>query len=256
MEYRSLPFPQYFIDNSCNRNRNGTPTREISYQAVSYACQGLPKLLGLRHEVNFEIFYDEGRNVIQLNFEKTNGFTDWVANIAEFSCRYYDSIDFRGEKLQLRVHHGWAEMYKSIKYDIRDAWKALRDTHPSAYTEIIGWSLGSAQAILCAQDLHYNFGVKPWLYTFGSVKPFRYTRRDKVRTMEYLSSICTECWNFAISNDIVTYMPPFRGYTMPRRVNLGLEKRTLGRLLKPGHYHTIYDDEALYRELSLPAGKN
>lgn len=248
MAYRPLPYHQYFIDNSEDRNHLGTARRKVHYRAVTYACHGLPGIFGLKHEMNYEIFYEEDRNVIQLNFQKTTGWTDWFANVAEFSSRYYDSIDFCGEKLQLRVHHGWAEMYMSIKYEVREQWKAIHDAHPDAVTEVVGWSLGSAQAILCTQDLNYNFGVRPYLYTFGSVKPFRYTSKNRDRTLAYLRGTYSVCYNFAIRNDLVTYMPPFRGYTMLHRVELAREKRTLKKLLNPGFYHTIYDRENLYRE--------
>lgn len=247
MAYQRLPFEQYFIDNSEDYNHTGKARRKVHYKAVTYSCHGLEHLLGFHHEVNYEIFYEPDRDVIQLNFQKTNDNSDWFANIAEFSSRYYDSIDFMGQKLQLRVHHGWAEMYKTIKYEIRDAWQQLHTLHPTAATEIIGWSLGSGQAILCAQDLNYNFGVRSHLFTFGSVKPFRFTRKNRELTLRYLDTLCIECHNFAINNDIVTYMPPFYGFTNLNRVNLGKEKRTLGRLLHPMHFHTIYDDETLYR---------
>ena len=247
MEYRPLRFEQYFIDNSEDYNHTGKARRKISYKAVAYECGGWERLLRLRHEVNYDIFYDRERDVIQINFQKTNGNSDWFANIVEFSSKYYDSIEFEGKPLQLRAHHGWAEMYKCIKHEIRDAWSALHQRHPDAHTEIIGWSLGSGQAILCAQDLNYNFGVRTYLYTFGSVRPFRYTRRNRAQTERYLSRICAECYNFANVNDIVTYMPPFYGFTMPRRVDVGRERRTLRRLLNPNYFHTIYDAAFLYR---------
>lgn len=247
MQYHPLSFVQYFIDASADYNDTGLARREIDYKAVNYQCNWLEKLLGFRHEVNYDIFYEAPRNVIQITFQQTHGFSDWFANIAEFGSRYYDAIDYRGQKLQLRAHHGWAEMYKTIKHDIRDTWSALHAEHPTARTEIIGWSLGSGQAILCAQDLNYNFGLRAYLYTYGSVRPFRYTRKNQALTKRYLGEICKKCYNFANINDLVTYMPPFFGFTMPNRVNVGLSlRRTLARLLKPMRYHTIYDDAELY----------
>ena len=250
MAYRRLPFEQYFINTSEDFNGTGKSTFPVRYTAVSYCSNSLQKALGLHPEVNYEMHFEPDRDVIQVNFQRTLDFSDWVANIVEFSSRYYDAIDFEGEPLQLRVHHGWGNMYKSIKHDIRDQWKALHEAHPDAETEILGWSLGSGLAILCCQDLNYNFGLQAHLYTYGSVRPFKSTRANAERMKRYLDSVSEECWNFANINDIVTYMPPFRGFRMPRRVEVGqAEKRSLGRLLKPQIYHTSYDKLELYREL-------
>ena len=50
-------------------------------------------------------------------------------------------------------------------------------------------------------------------------------------------------------NDIVTYMPPFRGFAMIRRVEVGKNlRRSLFRLLNPLCYHTHYDLPELYAE--------
>lgn len=249
MAYKLLAFEQYFIDNSEDYHHTCRARRQIVYRAVSYEGTGLARLLHIQHEVNYEIFYEEDRDVIQINFQKTNDNSDWFANIVEFSSKYYDSISFEGQKLQLRVHHGWGEMYKTIKHEIRDIWSTLKSEHPNAETEIIGWSLGSSQAMLCAQDLNYNFGLKPVLITYGSVRPFRYTYRNSKQTKRYLGQLCRITYNFANRNDIVTYMPPFPGCTMVRRVDLGREKRTLRRLLNPTYYHTIYDEPTLYKRI-------
>ncbi len=250
MAYRRLPFAQYFINTSEDFNGTGRSTFPVRYTAVSYSAGALQKVLGLQHEMNYEIHYEPERNVIQINFQRTLGFSDWFANIAEFSSRYYDAIDFEGAPLQLRVHHGWGNMYRSIKQDVRAQWTALHGAHPDAETEILGWSLGSGLAALCCQDLNYNFGITPYLYTFGSVRPFKARRSDADRMRRYLSSVSRECWNFANINDIVTYMPPFRGFMMVRRVEVGqAEKKTLGRLLKPWIYHTAYDRGELYAAL-------
>ncbi|MCQ2513905.1 MAG: hypothetical protein MJ089_02270 [Ruminococcus sp.] len=246
MTYSRLKFQQYFIDTSQDYNNTGKARIKINYRSLKYECNGLEKLLHFSHEVNYEIHFEQDRNVIQINFQQTNGNSDWFANIAEFSSRYYDAIDYKGKKLKLRVHHGWGEMYRSIKNIVREEWLYFHNNHPDAATEIVGWSLGSGQAILCCQDLNYNFNVKPYLYTYGSVRPFKYTIFNKRLMKDYLSSISTEAWNFANVNDIVTYMPPFRGFTMINRVNVGKDKITLKRLFDPYHYHTIYDREELY----------
>ena len=251
MPYKALPFAQYFLDTSCDYNHSGRPFCRPDYQALRYPCSGkLRGLLGLHHEVNYAFSYDPDRDVIQIHFEKTVGLPDWFANF-EFAAEYYDAIDFAGSPLQLRVHRGWAEMYLAVKRIIRAEWVRLHEAHPTAETEIIGWSLGSGQAILCAQDLNYNFGLRSRLYTYGSVKPFRTKGREEAERLDhYLSGLCEACRNFADRNDIVTYMPPFRGCRDICRVTLASKPLRFWRLANPWRYHTCYDDADLYRVIS------
>lgn len=249
MSYRHLPYEKYFLDTSRDYNSTGRATCGVEYVSVPYRTGGLSKLFGIEHEANYAVLYDGERDVIQLHFQWTVGFHDWFANVFEFSDKYYDAIRFGRGTLQLRVHHGWGDMYKAIKHRVRGEWKALIARHPRAETEIIGWSLGSAIAILCAQDLNYNFKLRPRLFTYGSVKPFKYTRKNKEQTLAYLSGICKTCMNFADINDIIAYMPPFYGFTAIRTVFLAGEKRTLKRLFKPLKYHTHYDRAELYNGL-------
>jgi len=250
MTYSRLPFEQYFINTSEDYKRTGLATQPVSYTPAHYYCSALEKALGLRHEVNYEFHYEPERDVIQFNFQRTIGLPDWFANIFEFSSKYYDAIVFEGEPLQLRVHHGWGQMYRAVKDEIRNAWKLLHAEHPAAAAEIVGWSLGSALAILCCQDLNYNFGLKAHLFTYGSVRPFKSAKSDAERLRRYLSSLCEECWNFADVNDIVTYMPPFRGFAAIRRVNVSdAKRRSFFRLLNPLRYHTCYHQAELYAQL-------
>ena len=257
MGYYRLPFEQYFINTSEDFNHKGTVTYPINYTAVEYSTTALERLLGIGHEVNYEIHFEEERNVIQLNFQRTVGFSDWVANVGEFAVKYYDSIKFEDQQLQLRVHRGWGDMYLTIKREIRKQWYLMHQDHPDAETEIIGWSLGSGQAILCAQDLSFNYGIKPHLFTFGSVRPFKCVRENADLMKRYLASLCSECWNFADVNDIITYMPPFRGFEMINRVDVGTNlRRSIFRLVNPWRFHTGYDDPAQYTSFADTSSQN
>ena len=232
MAYQRLPYEEYFINTSEDYTHTGRVTYPVHYVAVKYNTTKFWKWLGISHEVNYEIHYEPERDVIQMHFQRTLDAIDWFANIFEFASRYYRAIEFEGEKLQLRVHHGWGDMYLAIKHEVREKWQQLKEAHPDAATEILGWSLGSGIACLCCQDLNYNFGVKPYLYTFGSVRPFKC--QLVVRLV-------------ADVNDLISYMPPFRGFTMIRRVNIGTDqKRSFFRLLHPLRYHVHYDRAELY----------
>ena len=240
MQYRHLPFEQYFINTSEDVNNTGRATYEVKYTTVKYSHSKLEKKLHIEHEVDYEIHYEEDRDGIP---------TGHTGNLSQhiFFCICNNAIEFEDKLLQLRVHHGWGIMYKSIKREVRSKWLKLHEEHPDAETEVLGWSLGSGQAILCCQDLNFNYGVKPHLYTYGTVRPFKGTRADRERLKKYLDTVCTECWNFTDINDIVTYMPPFRGFVMINRKDVSEEvKRTFFKLLNPYQYHTTYDHAQLY----------
>ena len=250
MAYAHLPFEQYFINTSDDFNHTGRATYDVKYIPVRYSCNKMEKLFHIEHEVNYEIHYERSRNVIQLNFEKTTGFTDWFANVVEFSAKYYDAIQFENKPLQLRVHHGWGNMYKSIKREVRKKWQEFHEAYPDAETEIVGWSMGSGLAILCCQDLHYNFGVRSHLFTYGSVRPFKAVRSNEAAMKRYLRSTAGEAWNFADVNDLISYMPPFRRWMMIRRVDVAMDKgRRFWRLFRVVRYHSHYDEEKLYKLL-------
>ena len=138
MAYRRLPFAQYFINTSEDFNATRRSTVRVNYTAISYTAGALDKLLGLQREVNYEIHYEPERDVIQINFQRTIGFADWLVNF-EFAGKYYDSIDFEGEPLQLRVHRGWGRMYRTVKNEVREKWSELHEAHPTAETEVVGW---------------------------------------------------------------------------------------------------------------------
>ena len=91
VKYQRLPYEEYFINTSEDYTRTGRVTYPVKYTAVKYNTTKIGKLLGIAHEVNYEIHYEPDRNVIQLNFQRTQGQIDWIANVFESASRYYDS---------------------------------------------------------------------------------------------------------------------------------------------------------------------
>jgi hypothetical protein len=112
--------------------------------------------------------------------------------------------------IQLKTATGWGDMYSCVKWKIRNAVSELMRKHNGIdiYVEIIGWSLGSALAQLCAQDLYFNMGIKSHVFTFGSVKPWCGLNKNM---RAYLKSCYEECFNFYCKEDIVGYMVPLLG---------------------------------------------
>ena len=240
--YERLRFEQYFIDTSNDYNQSMKARMKIKYEDIKYTYKG--KLC----HANFEVHYEADRNVIQVHFEETNGAKDWFVNFM-FVQKYYDSFISMHQKITLKVHNGWATMYKAMKHRVRQKVEMYLQMHPSAEVEIIGWSLGSGQAMLCAQDLNYNLGIRPHLFTFGSVNPFKTNIFNRKKIRNYLRDCCKEVYNFADRSDIVTYLP-FRlfGFIKIKRVNIEGRLKLLG-LFNPNLYHTHYDEAKLYRKI-------
>ena len=237
MEYKRLPFYEYFANNSEHTIHTEYCRRVVSYKCLLY---GESKKYG----ANYDVYYSEERQVIEVNFQCTEGIMDWLVNF-KFAQKYYDSFVWEGSTIQLYVHSGWADMYIALKHTIRDEVKDILSIHPEAEIDVIGWSLGSALAQLCTQDLYFNLGRRVHLFSFGSVRPFK---AKEAIVQEYLLNCCCEVYNFADVNDIVTYMPPFKHWKNIRTCDVDLDGkgRKWYKLFKPTKYHTQYDQPYLY----------
>ena len=246
MDYNKLSFGQYYIDTSKDWRNSGKSRYDIKFNHVEFTYK-LFKLIPLKCSAEWEVHYEKDRNVIQINFEQTHGTLDWIINLL-FKEKMYDKFTWenpKGKKVKiiLKASKGWSKMYKAMKHDVKIAVKNILNKHPDAFIEIIGWSLGSSQAQYACQDINYHFGVLPYVYTYGSVKPWRGGRKQK----EYLKTTYKECYNFMHKKDIVTYMPPFIGFFAMYPIKLG--KFNPFSLFNPNKWHTEYGEEYLYEKL-------
>ena len=240
--YKKLRYEQYFIDTSGDINNTGKASFKIEYKSINYVYNGI-----LTH-ANYFIRYDEKRNVIQIHFEGTKDIPDWFTNIL-FQPKYYESFICDGKKITLKVHKAWSAMYKVMKTFIRDEVSKLLNEHKEPEIEIIGWSLGSAMATLCAQDLNYNLGIKSHLFTFGSVNLFKTNIFNRRRTIKYLRNTTYEYHIICNRNDMVSYLVPrLFGFVKIGRVNTKKKFNFFG-LFNIAKNHFNYDDERLYRNI-------
>ena len=240
--YTKLKYEQYFIDTSSDINNTGKASFNIEYKSIDYEYNGI-----LTH-ANYCVRYDEKRDVIQVHFEGTKDVPDWVTNFI-FLPKYYDSFLWNDKKITLKVHKSWASMYKVMKYFVRKEVMDLKELHKDAHVEVIGWSLGSGQAMLCVQDLNFNYGIKSHLYTFGSVNLFKTNIFNRRKTKKYLRSCCNSYHIFCNKNDIVTYVVP-RIFGFIKYDRLNVKKKfnpfSMFRVLKN---HFIYDNEEIYSKI-------
>lgn len=239
--YKRLSFGQYFIDTS---QGFGVGANKMSIPYFNYD-ELIYKHHDHEHTAHYKVMYIESRDVIQIHFQGTVGKNQWIANF-EFAEQYYDKFRWEGHDIQLRVHSGWGSMYKGMKHVIREQFEKLHTEHPTAEVEILGWSLGSSQAMLCCQDLFYNFGIKSHVFTYGSVKPW-FGCNKHMRA--YLRQCYKECYNFGDHNDIVTYMVPFLGYFKFNKVKIKQDSFCIAKLFNPMKYHTEYYKEEYYTDI-------
>lgn len=252
MNYSRLGFGQYFTDTSNDWcGHTGKVVNIVNYKDITYEYDGIT------YHATYDVLYDAQRDCIQCHFQGSTGAGDWITNFT-FVDKYYDKFKDpqTGKWIQLRVHMGWARMYKAMKHTVRDAVAALRTEHPEAHVEIIGWSLGSAMAQLCAQDLYYNLGIKGHLFTYGSVNPFKTSFGTRHKTLRYLRSCCEEVWCFAHPSDVVTYVVPWiMGFRKPNRINTAGSFSFFG-LFNPMKWHCIYWQEEMYAKIYKKMAKN
>lgn len=235
MDYKRLNFWEYFIICSENYNKKETNLELAKYEEVFY------KHHGHTHITNYQVRYDLNRHCIQVIFQQTACKSDWVANF-EFSEKIYDSFSFNGKKLQMRVHRGWGDMWKACQDKVRSRIKSYLHMYPDSYIEVFGWSLGSGLAQIAAEDIYFKFNIKPYLYTFGSVKPF-----SGKKTYNYAKGCCAAAYNFYDHCDIVGYMVPW--YKAINHIKIKAERFCIIKLFKPHTYHTLYDQENLYNNI-------
>ena len=238
-KYKRLPFEQYFIDQSLG-NYGGTRRFKVPYKKVEYKCRH-----NHPHDAYYAVIYDEERNVIQIYFKETSSKSQWLANF-NFPDAYYDRFHYGDNDIQLKVARGWSDLYCALKHQIRDEYGALLKKYGKKEVEIIGWSLGSAIAELCAQDLFFNYKLRAHIFTFGSVKPFC----GKNKAMRaYLADCYKECYNFRDHNDIVGYMVPLSRYFALNHINIEQDKFSIFKLFKPQKYHTEYYKSEYYKDI-------
>lgn len=236
MDYKRLNFEDYFTICSSNWNKLKTNLKVAKYESIPYLYRGK------EYSVEYQVRFDEARNCAQIILKQTSSQSDWHVNF-DFPAKIYDKFTFEGKLIQLKVHRGWGNMWLVCQTAIRTQLKEILDTHPDCYVEIFGWSLGSGLAQLAAEDVYFKFGIKPYLYTYGSVKPFY--GKD---TYDFVKACCQEAYNFYDHCDIVGYMVPFFGWKAINHCKVKLEDFCITKLFKPNIYHTKYDMPGQYKD--------
>lgn len=186
-------------------------------------------------DVDWLLFISDIEKVIYLFFQPTRTKRDWENNF-NFPVKVY-----KNQKSCIKASRGWGDAWKSCNDEIMEVTIKAVDQNPDYDFIISGWSLGGAMSVLAAEDFYYRTGKNPTLITFGSPKPC-----FGLKTAKYIKKCCNgKVLQYADRNDIVTYLPPFPGFSHVKRVTIG-EKFSIKKLLDPTIYHCIYGDADRY----------
>lgn len=186
--------------------------------------------------VNFMVKVDHDEKIVRLIFEESDGKKDWINNL-RFPIKPY-----KKQENTLWVAYGWGNAYKSCNDQIQDRFIKALSENPEYSPVICGWSYGGAMAVLAAEDFYFRSKIKPTVITFGAPKPI-FGKKSK----NHIKSCCKEIIQYANVNDCVCILPPFIGYKHINKVKVGARRFNLIEWFKPKIYHTIYDDEKIYR---------
>jgi hypothetical protein len=160
-------------------------------------------------------------------FQASNGNTDWKSNF-----NFWPSKPYKQAQKNLKYHRGFKNEYQSARDQI------IEDVRANLTDNVIvaGWSNGGAEALICVEDLNFQFGVKPLLVTYGAPKPF-----FGKRTMRYVMDCVSEAYLFENESDIVPKVPPFLGYYVLEKNRVHLGKRfNIFKSFKTPKWHTEY----------------
>jgi len=205
-------------------------------------------------DLDYRIIWNDERECIQINFQGTVDWRDWISNFT-FPAAPYGVVDYNSEltneveHIKMWVARGWMTMYKLGKHTIRDQINALLTEHPNCVIEVIGHSLGGAMSQLCAQDIYFNFNIKPILITFGSPNPW-----FGKQTLLYVSQAIDwdNSFQFDNVNDPVPRCPPLFGYKKIKPVEVGNEKFNFFKMIfKAPYYHMQYGDPNIYNLIEI-----
>lgn len=117
---------------------------------------GGPALLKCRTAFGFVLV---GKGIYEghafIIFRGTQYLADWLTN---------GNVTLSRSSLGQPVHDGFNLAFKSMQPKVQEFLKLVQDRT----LHCIGHSLGGALATLCAEWIRATYGIKPFLYTFGS----------------------------------------------------------------------------------------
>lgn len=213
-------------------------------------------------------------NALYVSFQQTSGWFDWVLNILfipalvmlpfairksflqpvfliiaiiqivimiVFIIKYFPKRPYKNMKDVWKVHFGMAIIYGSIRDEIIENVKKFVD-NGGTKIYVGGWSQGGGVSQLCAEDIYYQFQIKPILTTFGSLR----VGWGKKAWNHIADSVEKESICYENGSDIVPHLPlRIWGFKNLLGVHIG-EKFNLFKIFNTPKYHSAYGDSALY----------
>ena len=228
------------------------------YENVRYRYDGIFQLIkDLEYETtdkhcNYRVIsgYDikKDKPAIIIAFQESVDDYDWKENFTFWPEKVKA---YKGWENRLWFHKGFYDEYQSARDLIVQKVSALfnpliqEGIEPTIF--VIGWSLGGSIAPICAEDMCYQFHVKPVIIAYEGANPCStiHTRNFIYDCIDMDNSI-----SFFNASDIVPLCPPFPfGYRLKKIIrHLGRHFCIIDCIKNTAYYHE-HVDEAIRAEM-------
>jgi len=168
-------------------------------------CEKLPKLEVMAvvgdhvQGTQAYIAIDTQMGEISVAFRGSSNIINWIQNVA-FPVM---QLPWPGAKAGVKVHSGFYDSYNSIRGGVVAAVNRARGKCPSCTLNVLGHSLGGAQALLCALDLTLQGLKVSSVYTFGC------PRVGDPRFANWWDDVVGNHYRSVHYRDIVPHVPPY-----------------------------------------------
>lgn len=196
-------------------------------QAETYTTSGL--------SVDWCATYIPDEDTVLLLFQGTNQKEDWKINL-DFPVKLY-----KHQEHFFLVHRGYKKAWQSVRDEIIECITEMLIDNSTAKLVIAGHSYGGALAIIAAEDLVYNTGIRAEVTTFGAPHIL-----FGLHTKKYFKRCCKAVANYEHVNDPVPKILFF--YCNPKSDKIGKDEKKY--FCFDISWHLVYGDEKYYSSSS------
>lgn len=166
-------------------------------------------------------------DAVVIAFQDSKGKNDYLDDFNFFPKK---AKAYKGWSKKLVYCNGFYKQYQDVRDSVVSQVKSL---NPKEII-IIGWSLGGGISPICAEDMYFNFNIKPIIISFESPNP---CANSHTRDVIYDSIDLDRSVSFLNGDDIVPHLPwkPF-AYRLTD-LDFWIKFNKSGSLVKNPHFN-------------------